>query len=204
MQALPIDKRGYVVPWFVEWINGEPEFRAMSRQKFTRAITEKLCWVCGNRLGANLCFVIGPMCGVNRISSEPPSHLDCARWSARNCPFLTRPHMVRREDDLLNNQTIQETSAGVCLTRNPGVTALWVTRDYRLIRDGKGFLFNIGDPHMVEWYAEGKPATRAQIEQSVETGLPSLMEMAEAEGPDAVAELLRGKQNLEVLYPPCE
>jgi hypothetical protein len=34
-------------------------------------------------------FVVGPMCGINRNSAEPPSHKECAQWSARNCPFLS-------------------------------------------------------------------------------------------------------------------
>src|SRR5580692_7475343 len=93
MTALPIDERGYPVPWFVDWIDGKPEFRAMDPRKFVRAIKEKLCWVCGQRLGVNVCFVAGPMCGINRTSSEPPSHRECAVWSAQNCPFLNNPRM---------------------------------------------------------------------------------------------------------------
>jgi hypothetical protein len=97
MRHLPIDERGYPVPWFVAWLpDGKPEFRAMDRTKWFRAIREKLCWVCGGKLGVNVCFVAGPMCGINRTSSEPPSHLECARYSSRNCPFLNNPRMVRR------------------------------------------------------------------------------------------------------------
>src|SRR5258708_35755545 len=99
MLSLPIDDRGYVVPWFVDWIDGKPEFRAMDGKKFVRAVREKLCWVCGERLGRYMTFVAGPMCGINRTSSEPPSHLECARWSARNWPFLSNPEMIRRIDE---------------------------------------------------------------------------------------------------------
>ena len=100
MRGLPVDERGYVVPWFVDWLDGKPEFRAMDRSKFVRAIRERLCWVCGEKLGVYLTFVAGPMCGINRTSGEPPCHADCALWSALNCPFLSNPRMVRREDDL--------------------------------------------------------------------------------------------------------
>ena len=65
---------------------------------------EKRCWVCGDPLGVHLTFPIGPMCALNRTISEPPSHHECASWSARNCPFLSRPHMVRREDGAINEQ----------------------------------------------------------------------------------------------------
>ena len=81
IRRLPVF-RGYPVPWFVAWLeNGEPEFRAMDRAKWSRAIKDGLCWVCGERLGAHRVFVIGPMCGVNKTTSEPPCHAECAEWS---------------------------------------------------------------------------------------------------------------------------
>ena len=100
MRDLPVDSRGYPVPWFVAWQDGKPEFRAMDGDKFRRAVKEKLCWVCGARLGVHMTFVAGPMCGINRTASEPPCHADCAVWSATNCPFLANPRAVRREADL--------------------------------------------------------------------------------------------------------
>src|SRR5262245_2742625 len=90
MRKLPLH-RGYPVPWFVEWIEGVPDFRIMDGRKLVRAVKEKRCWVCGELMGSYLAFTIGPMCAVNRISAEPPSHRECASFSARGCPFLTRP-----------------------------------------------------------------------------------------------------------------
>jgi hypothetical protein len=66
------------VPWFVAWFDGKPEFRAMDGLKWIRAVREHLCWVCGGRLGVWQTFVLGPMCGINRTTVEPPCHLECA------------------------------------------------------------------------------------------------------------------------------
>jgi hypothetical protein len=107
IRNLPVDERGYPVPWFVDWIDGKPEFRAMDGRKFDRCINEKLCWVCGERLKKHVAFVIGPMCTITRTSAEPPSHLDCAEWSVKACPFLSKPQMKRREDDLINNENTE-------------------------------------------------------------------------------------------------
>lgn len=183
MQGLPVDERGYVVPWFVAWVEGKPEFRAMDPAKFVRAIKQRLCWVCGQKLGVHVCFVAGPMCGINRTSSEPPSHVECARWSAMNCPFLSNPRMVRREDEAVNTQIIRDNAAGIALTRNPGVAMLWTTRVYDVWRPEKtgGYLIQMGEPESVEWYACGRLATRSEVMESVNSGLPNLEAVARQE-----------------------
>ena len=182
MRGLPIDKRGYPVPWFVQWVDGLPEFRAMDQQKFIRAFRQKLCWVCGEKLGVNVCFVAGPMCGINRTSSEPPSHLECARWSALNCPFLSNPRMVRREDEVINNASARENVAGFAITRNPGVAMLWITRQFEVFKDHKGApLIQMGEPESVEWYANGRAATREEVQASIDSGLPNLEAVARSQ-----------------------
>lgn len=183
MQGLPLSKRGYPVPWFVQWIDGEPEFRVMDHRKLLRAYHESRCWICGGKLGAMRAYVAGPMCGVNRTSGEPPSHRDCAIYGATACPFLTRPHMRRREAGL-PEEAVEP--AGTAIKRNPGVAMVWVTKGTKTKPDGRGgTLFDIGDPEEVLWFAEGKPATRAEVEESIRTGLPILQEMATEGGPKA-------------------
>lgn len=200
MKHLPSDARGYIVPWFVAWDNGKPEFRAMDPAKFVRAIREKLCWVCGGKLGVHVCFVAGPMCGINRTSSEPPSHLECARWSARNCPFLSNPRMVRREDERINNQSLRDKAPGIALTRNPGVAMLWITRQYEVFRTGNGVLLQMGEPESVEWYVCGRPATRAEVLKSIDTGLPNLEAIARTER-GGIEALSRAYRNFESFLP---
>jgi hypothetical protein len=201
MQSLPVDKRGYPVPWFVEWRNGEPEFRAMDRNKFVRAINQRLCWVCGQKLYEEMVFVVGPMCALNLISSEPPSHRQCAQFSARACPFLSRPHMVRREDEEINSTKAKANSAGIMVERNPGVTLLWFTKSFELLRIppnpeqgvGAGHLFKMGRPFMVEWYAKGRPATRVEVLESIGSGVPLLYEANRKQGIDEAV----GREEIE-------
>lgn len=184
MAALPTDERGYPIPWFVDWLDGKPEFRAMDLRKFVRAVKEKLCWVCGERLGVNHVFVAGPMCGINRTSSEPPCHQDCAVWSAQNCPFLSMPRMVRRESDM---PAEAQDAAGFGIKRNPGVCMLWYTRNYEVYRTGAdgagqaGYLITMGEPERIEWIREGRAATRAEVQESIDSGLPNLEAVARLE-----------------------
>ena len=202
MLQLPVH-RGYPVPWFVQWLRDDagepfPEFRAMSPSRWAQAIKHKLCWVCGQHLGSYLAFVIGPMCGLTRTTSEPPCHLDCALWSARNCPFLSRPEMTRR--DIKNDYEDVCQPAGNPIERNPGVTLVWTCRDFEVFSDGKGGpLIHIGNPCAASFFARGRPATRSEIEESINTGIPLLL--AAEPAPDAAEELQRRVAEFSQLLP---
>lgn len=174
--ALPVDERGYPVPFFVAYPDGKPDFRVADARKVNLCLANHLCWVCGQRLGHFKSFPIGPMCAVSRTTAEPPSHLECAEWSVKACPFLSRPHMVRREDEV--TERTAGNVAGVMFERNPGVTAIWTTFTFGLFPDGKGkMLIGVGDPVSVSWWREGRAATRAEVMESLETGLQALIEV---------------------------
>lgn len=191
MRALPLDARGYPVPWFVAWIDGVPDFRVIGPDKIATAASQKRCWLCGvqldrwKRFAWEGAFVIGPMCALNRTTSEPPCHRECAIFAATACPFLTRPNAERRAANLPADHTAP---AGVGLTRNPGVSLVWITRSWQWYPVVNGVLCQVGDPREVLWFAEGREATRDEIEESIESGLPLLL----AECPSDPDELSEG------------
>lgn len=199
MASLPLDHRGYPVPRFVEMVNGSPDFRVMSMEHFKRCVRDGACWVCGQPLGSYKTFVVGPMCVVNRTSGEPPSHHDCAVYSATACPFLTLPRAKRNESGLDELGAISNEGA---LKHNPGVTALYVSRSYRLFRAGESsVLVRMGEPERVEWYREGRPATRAEVLEAFERGLPALRKIAEEESASAELELAAYEERAMALVP---
>lgn len=184
---LPLDARGFPVPWFVHWNDdGTPDFRVVGPGKMQTGYRGQ-CWICGEQRGRYHAFVLGPMCGVNRVSAEPPAHLECAEYAVKACPFLTRPLAARNERGL---EGMRE-PAGDMIKRNPGVTLVWVTREFRAFKVDNGQLIRIGDPVQVQLWREGRAATRDEVDESVRTGLPLLAEPAAAQGPKAVAELNR-------------
>jgi len=197
---LPVDERGYPVPFFVQWLDdkneasepgvGRPEFRMMDGRKWARCVKESLCWVCGEKLGAHKAFPIGPMCSVNRVTSEPPSHLECAEWSVKGCPFLSRPNMVRREDELILEN--KGNVGGFSIDRNPGVTAIWVTKHYRPFKAGKGYLLQLEVPSSVTWYTQGRLATRDEVTKAISEGLPTLA--AVCQSPEELKECYKAAQ----------
>lgn len=177
MRHLLIDKRGYPVPFFVAMIDGEPDHRIVDPQAMQHCVRHGRCWLCGHPLGTFRSFVVGPMCAINRVSGEPPSHLECARYAVQACPFMARPHARRREAGLPDTDLKQP--AGIHLERNPGVVLIWTTRAplHRFKAPG-GALFRMGPAESMEWFAEGRPATRKEIEDSIAGGLPALVDAA--------------------------
>jgi hypothetical protein len=196
MRSLPVDHRGYPVPYFVAWIDGKPDHPVVDPEKRDSAIRFRRCWLCGEVLGRFGTFVIGPMCAVNRVSSEPPSHRECAQFAARACPFLTRPDARRREAGMPENGV---QPAGHMLRRNPGVSLVWTTRSWEIFRDEAGVLWDIGEPAELEWLAEGRAASRGEVLHSIETGMPSLKDLAR--GADELAKLEAMKESALTLVP---
>jgi len=189
ISKLPLWGR-YRVPWFVTlWKDGKPEFRVIEPERVLEAMRRLLCWICGEPLKARRYgFAIGPMCTVNRVSAEPPQHPACAVYGAILCPFMSDPERGRRASGLPKGVV---RDAGM-IDRNPGVTAIWVTKRYTIERAAShGYLWRLAQPVHVLWYARGREATREQVRESFESGCPALEALAREEGPDAVADLER-------------
>lgn len=194
--GLPV-YNGYPVPWFVHWKDGVPEFPVIDADKVIEAWHGNKCFVCGDTLGKYRTFVSGPINGISRVSSEPPSHLGCARWSARNCPFLSKLYTPR-------NRTLQAQSfaPGTHIDRNPGVVLLWTSLSYGVVKTNDGVLFVLHDPVSIEWWAGGHPATKSDVATSVDDVWGSVLEMsADGNQAEATNDMLRRKLWLEDRYP---
>jgi hypothetical protein len=194
LKGRPVSERGFPVPWFVSFINGQWDFVNLDPRKIVEAYKRELCFLCGSKLGQYKAFVIGPMCSINRVSAEPPAHRECAEYAVRACPFLARPNMRRNEKAALGKP---EAVPGIMIEHNPGATLIWITKTFR----PEHGLFHLGEPLEVAWYAEGRKATRAEIDAAIAKGLPLLRKQAAGDGPDAIKELDQYIKRAEKLLP---
>jgi len=182
MQRLPVYK-GIPVPFFV-YVDGDgkPDHRIVDAKKYGPAVNHRLCWVCGQKLGAIESYAVGPMCTINRISGEPGQHTECSEWSARHCPFLTTPGRGRREAHLPGEVKKEPLMS----PDNPGVMAVWSTRHRPLMQrtpDGAP-IFMMGEPISVDWYTLGRRATPAEAAHAFDLGVERLMRLAGEGGAD--------------------
>lgn len=178
IRALPRTRAGYPIPYFAATVNGERDLRIADQRaviKCARA-DERLCWICGQRRStAESVFVAGPLCAVNRISGEAPSHTPCAEYAAQVCPFLARPAMSRRDRGMPGEVVFP----GKALLHNPGVTLVWSAKNWKAFHPNgdrtKPILFHVGEePSHVSWWAEGRPALRGEVLAAIDNGMPML------------------------------
>jgi hypothetical protein len=180
-QEIPIPARlarrpkwkGVVVPFFVTWFKdglicneneegAQPSFPTTDARRAIVCRKQNRCWICGTPLGSFKTFVFGPAGAIARMSYEPPSHRDCARYAAMVCPYLTNPDHVHVTET--GNYQLKQGESLIpdVAPFNPGVTVLWITRDYDFhVRDpSRGVVvFMPSDPVSIELYAQGRRAT---------------------------------------------
>ena len=199
---LPIDARGWPIPWFVDAPNGIPDHRVVDGRKFARAVRERRCWLCGGKLGRVKASVLGPMCAITRTVSEPPGHPQCAKFAIAGCPFLSKPRARRNEKNLPEER---RDPAGMALDRNPGVAALWESlsqsKPFNPIHGTHGTLFEVGPLYRISWWCEGRPATRAEVIASLRGGLPALVDAARLDGEEGLAALSEAVSRVYPLLP---
>lgn len=201
LKGAEVAANGYPVPWFTARVNGRPDFRVVGPEKVATAVAQRRCWVCGGRLapvGQPAAFVVGPIGAVVRTSSEPPSHPDCAAFAVRACPFLARPAAKRRDHSDIPTAELP----GIHLPHNPGVSAVWSALSWQVERHPEGFLFHLPDfPERVDWFREGRAATREEVDAAFEESLKS----AAVQGVEA-SEVVRLRREVaehgDRLFPP--
>lgn len=86
---LPVWK-GLPVPFTVLWVDGVPDFRVIDHEKKRQCVMQRLCAICGHKLGEYAWFVGGPKSLTeSNLFSDPPQHKQCAEYAIQTCPFLS-------------------------------------------------------------------------------------------------------------------
>jgi hypothetical protein len=104
---------GLPVPFVTKWIGGKPDFRLTDPDNWVKCIKEKLCGVCGGKLGDWCYYIGGDKTFVNGYFADPGMHEPCARESMRLCPFLNGTRRGYRQTGLpegLVSSGLQDTS----------------------------------------------------------------------------------------------
>jgi hypothetical protein len=80
---------GLVVPWITARTgDGRHLFGAIDSNRKDRALQERLCGVCGRRLGERLVLLLRLSDLPRRCSAEPALHPVCAAYTVAACPMV--------------------------------------------------------------------------------------------------------------------
>lgn len=103
MKDLAVDDRGYPIPWTVLRgpSDGKPHFAINVEEIRRKAISERLCPICGVRLFRGMWFVGGPCSALHPRGAyiDPPMHRECAEYALKVCPYLAAPRYSGHVED---------------------------------------------------------------------------------------------------------
>jgi hypothetical protein len=159
MRGLPRDHRGYPIFYAVmpdpRPLEGATvDFRVLNERHHILCGKNRLCAVCGQRLGSQAWFIGGPMCIQNRIFGDAPMHLECARYALQVCPMLTiatKIYSDRPVDPEVGNRDDPD-----ALRTKPQRIVLALPREYRMIENPRGKpVFQLHPEMQVEWFTTG-------------------------------------------------
>src|SRR5260370_7443741 len=80
---------GYPVPFVQMYIDGKPDFRVIDPERSDECLHDKLCAICGRRLGEFCYFIGGALCRENHLFADAPMHEQCADFASKTCPFVS-------------------------------------------------------------------------------------------------------------------
>lgn len=101
MQLLPKDRRGYPVPFIIlRDKNDVPHFQINDGKLVQKCIQQKLCAICGQKLGTDMWVTGGPLSAFhpNGRYFDTPVHGECGRYAMQVCPYLAAPMYSKRLD----------------------------------------------------------------------------------------------------------
>jgi hypothetical protein len=165
MTTLPRDHRGYpifhaVQPDPAPADGARVDFRVLNLRRHLDCAQRRLCAICGRRLGAELHFIGGPMCVLNRVFGDGPCHGECADYARRVCPYLTIPTKNYRDVDGViasadDDVFVNALDVNVILTK-PQRVVDYRCRDYHLrdARDAKA-VFMVPPRGEAWWFDTG-------------------------------------------------
>lgn len=200
IRRLPVDDRGFPIPHFVAVVNGKPDHRVVDPSKLEPTVQGNLCWICGEPLGQDSAFVMGPTSAFTRVTSEPASHWACGCFAASGCPFLTKPRMRRNHKGL---ESANLTAPANMLEHNPGLSVVWAASSFTksLHADGRTWVFRLGQPTQVAWFREGRRASRKEVVAVIDGIVASYRTLAEEGGAAGAARLADYRERIMALVP---
>lgn len=184
MRNLPLDKRGYPIPYTVLVEGGDVFFTINREDLRMKCLREDRCPICGTKLFRGRWFVGGPGSGLlpNGSYRDPPMHDECAHYALKVCPWLVVTEYDKRISHLFEPQTVATVDPTVIPDKPPLFVALMaVSQDIISVMTPEGAQIHIrpkGTFRKREYWRGGEQLSQAEGEAVSETYLKWVIEEA--------------------------
>src|SRR5258708_34080258 len=84
---------GYPIPFTQLWAYGKPGFRAADMEHCARSLRDKLCSICGRRLGEYCYFIGGPLSKKKRVFWGPRNGQHMRQMASRGVRLFRAQHI---------------------------------------------------------------------------------------------------------------
>lgn len=179
---LPLDARGYPIPFFVMNRDGVLDFRVVDHDKVVRAAEQNQCFICGDKLGRHKFFAAGPKSMVVMQSSHGPSHKECVEYALKACPFILYP--AHRRTAAMPDIPLK-VDEGVQIERPPIYGVAHVEGEYELMVGGNTMRCQWSEIDYTFWL-DGAQINMSQAYPHVEAAVAQVIQdVMDAKKPDA-------------------
>jgi hypothetical protein len=105
IKALPVDKRGYPIPFVVLIDNeGTPHFKVNDERKNIECMEKKICHICGQPLKGEYWFIGGQLSAYHPkgVFNDGAVHYECGLFALHTCPYLANSnyHVANSDENI--------------------------------------------------------------------------------------------------------
>jgi hypothetical protein len=152
IKALPVHPNGYPIPFFVHQPKGKlVDLRIASPYAIASCHRDRVCWICGQKLGKFVCFIGGPLSTNNQVYNDGPMHRNCAEYALKVCPYLAISQVDRR-GEAVPGYAVHDFQ----IKEKPERFGLLITNGWTIFKAETIYLFHAFNPIEMTWWKDGK------------------------------------------------
>lgn len=153
IDKLPKDHRGYPVFFTVSNHDGKPDFSLIDPHKVIECARFHKCGVCGQKMGAMVCFIGGEQAAEAQTYADAPMHRDCALAALKLCPYLFSTERQRAK-----NYRAEVADSPGFIEEKPKAVILYTCKQYqlRVYQETGDMVFHAGTAYQMERFEYGE------------------------------------------------
>ena len=133
--------------------DGVPLFSVDNEVLKLEVMHQRLCGLCGEKLGQWIGFIGDMDCMLDRIFEQPGMHIDCLQYAASICPYIARTNYQVHTRAKITGQVenIILLNAEMADYPRPERMLIYVTSDYEIIGGGPTLAARVAPHRKIIW-----------------------------------------------------